>query len=84
MPAYKINIRFPQFEAVENNPCGDWKLDDGRTIVLLTAPQLRSLKQHAPKAMLISIFGESVEAQFCDEDIRFGYVAFGQIKGALS
>ena len=83
MPVSPIRIRFPQFEAVECNPSNDWELDDGRVIGLLTLGQLRNMKQHAPDAELISIFGEVCNARDCDEDIRYGYVAYGQLKGAM-
>lgn len=54
---------------------------EGETIKLLSLPQLRSIQQQAPDAELVSIFGEKVKARDCDDDTRFGRVAYGQLIG---
>lgn len=51
----------------------------GKKIQLLTIGQLRNLQIHAPTAVLVCINGKREIAANCDDDTRFGYVAYGQV-----
>lgn len=56
----------------------DWKLDDGRTISLLTLKEFDNLPMNTE---LIDIFGESLQKRpDTDTDTRFGFVAYGFLK----
>jgi len=75
----EIELITPQFEALkENNPESAWELDNGETIYLLTQQQLYDLQKTAPDTVLTCIDGMEEKAKDCDDDIRFGYVAFGR------
>jgi hypothetical protein len=54
---------------------------EGETIELLNLAELQSIKKNTPEMILISIQGDEVMAQDCDEDTRMGYVAYGFLKG---
>ena len=75
----KIIVTGSQHEAVEGQPDSfkRWTLDDGTVINLLTLPELNELKKNSPDALLTSITGDTEIARKCDDDIRYGYVAFG-------
>ncbi len=53
---------------------------EGKTILLLTIKELQSLKISDPKHILIDIFGDEKMAIDCNEDVRGGFVAYGNLK----
>jgi hypothetical protein len=60
-----------------------WLLERGhfinRNIKLITLQNLLFLKKNKPWQMLICIDGNLVPAKDCNEDTRFGLVAYGYI-----
>lgn len=53
---------------------------EGKTILLLTGQELALTQKNNPNEILINIFGEEVPARDCDDETRFGYVAYGRMK----
>lgn len=58
-----------------------WILDDEHKtkIALLTLGELYRLQFYAPDAILTSINGKQCHAIDCDEDTRYGYIAYGHV-----
>ena len=50
---------------------------EGVELELLTLEELQNLKKISPKTELLNIFGIEYLAEDADEDIRYGYVAYG-------
>lgn len=56
----------------------EWQIDGGPMILLLSLEELRWIKSESPGTLLMDINGEEVEARHADEDLRFGYTAYGR------
>lgn len=52
---------------------------EGKTISLLTLDELQHIQKSKPNEILIDIFGDEHLAKDCDDETRFGYVAYGYI-----
>lgn len=63
---------------ITKRPQNAWKLDDGRTIYLLTPERFATLSDGTK---LICIDGEEVVKGVdpIDQDVRFGHLAFGTL-----
>src|SRR5450759_4067079 len=55
----------------------DWKLPDGRWLRLLALPELRKMQADEPDRILTDISGGTGTARDADDDVRYGFVAYG-------
>lgn len=60
----------------------EWTIDHHRphggiTLRLCTVAELQNLKATAPDTQLMSILGDEKPARDCDDDSRWGFVAWG-------